>query len=55
MMQTVSVTWSSLKGQTNLSFLVLTKVGVYMGIGAIASGAIPILFEKLEWGVMNGL
>jgi len=32
---------------------VLTKVVVYMGIGSIATGAIPILFEKLSWGVMN--
>ncbi|QRW10624.1 dihydrosphingosine 1-phosphate phosphatase [Ceratobasidium sp. AG-Ba] len=32
---------------------VLTKVVVYMGIGIIASGMAPILFEKLDWGVMN--
>ncbi|KAG8733556.1 hypothetical protein FRC11_005225 [Ceratobasidium sp. 423] len=32
---------------------VLTKVGVYMGIGVIASGVMPVLFETLEWGVMN--
>ncbi|KAF8605669.1 hypothetical protein BDV93DRAFT_521493 [Ceratobasidium sp. AG-I] len=34
---------------------VLTKVVVYMGIGSIATGGIPILFEKLGWGVMNHL
>ena len=34
---------------------VLTKVGVYMGIGAIATGAMPVLFEKIGWGVMNGV
>ncbi|CAE6449064.1 unnamed protein product [Rhizoctonia solani] len=33
---------------------VLTKVGVYMGIGAIVVGVIPVLFEMLGWGVMNG-
>ncbi|CAE6523518.1 unnamed protein product [Rhizoctonia solani] len=32
---------------------VLTKVGVYMGIAAIAVGVMPVLFETLEWGVMN--
>ncbi|KAG8794617.1 hypothetical protein FRC12_023115 [Ceratobasidium sp. 428] len=32
---------------------VLTKVVVYMGIGSIATGAVPVLFEKLGWGVMN--
>ncbi|KAL5637770.1 hypothetical protein ACGC1H_002136 [Rhizoctonia solani] len=32
---------------------VLTKVGVYMGIAAIAIGVMPVLFETLEWGVMN--
>ncbi|KAG9093255.1 hypothetical protein FS749_014775 [Ceratobasidium sp. UAMH 11750] len=32
---------------------VLTKVVVYMGIGSIATGVIPVLFEKLGWGVMN--
>ncbi|CAE6481494.1 unnamed protein product [Rhizoctonia solani] len=29
---------------------VLTKVGVYMGIAAIAIGVMPVLFETLEWG-----
>ncbi|KAG8744954.1 hypothetical protein FRC10_009189 [Ceratobasidium sp. 414] len=29
---------------------VLTKVVVYMGIGSIATGVIPVLFEKLGWG-----
>ncbi|KAH7332750.1 phosphatidic acid phosphatase type 2/haloperoxidase [Rhizoctonia solani] len=32
---------------------VLTKVGVYMGIAAIAIGVMPVVFEALEWGVMN--
>ncbi|GAB1527927.1 dihydrosphingosine 1-phosphate phosphatase [Rhizoctonia solani] len=34
---------------------VLTKVGVYMGIGGIVVGVIPVLFETLGWGVMNGV
>ncbi|KAH9179058.1 hypothetical protein EDB89DRAFT_2063156 [Lactarius sanguifluus] len=34
---------------------VLTKVLVYVGIGAIATVMVPALFEALEWGVPDGV
>lgn len=31
--------------------IVLTKVFVYCGIGMLACGIIPVMFEVLGWGV----
>lgn len=31
--------------------LVVTKILVYSGIGALASGGMPIIFELIGWGI----
>ena len=31
--------------------VVLTKVFVYCGIGMVATGVVPVMFEVLGWGV----
>ena len=33
------------------AWTVLTKVFVYCGIGMVATGVVPVMFEVLGWGV----
>lgn len=37
--------------QADICCSVLTKVVVYSGIGMLACGLIPVLFEVLGWGL----
>ena len=40
-----------LMGMIRLLVAVLTKVFVYSGIGIVAVGVVPVMFEILGWGV----